>query len=175
MAKLFVYPDRNTLGESLNTHTALMQRLLDAPMMRAAELGDVPKLQGVYVWWLDAPSHTCLKVGRALLGRRSEGLRRRIRQHLSSNEANTVLARHLAADSASPWASGRTFTSRAERKQFLATKCVFQVLALPELSQQELDAFEVYLERELRPRYIDLVRGPKKHSTQSTVDAVTNP
>lgn len=93
---------------------------------------------------------------------------RRIRQHLSSNEANTVLARHLAADRDSPWGLGFDFTRRQERKRFLATKCVYQLLALPELGVDELDVFEAYVERQLCPCYMDYVRRPKPLQSSTT-------
>ncbi|MEO7867196.1 MAG: hypothetical protein ABIU54_06130 [Candidatus Eisenbacteria bacterium] len=143
------------------SHTELLRRLLAAPRLSARDVDRVDKLPGVYVWWLADAPNTCLKVGRARLGARSEGLRRRIRQHLSSNEANTVLARHLAGDRESPWSLGIDFTHRAERKLFLATRCVYQLLTLPELTVDELDAFETYIERELQPLYLDYIRQPK--------------
>jgi hypothetical protein len=117
----------------------------------------VPKAQGAYIWWLvDSPT-TCLKVGRARLGARKEGLRRRIRQHLSSNADNTVFARHLEADYGSSWCAGYDFRDRAQRRTFLETKCTFQVLALPELTEDELDGFEDFLEARLKPHYINHV------------------
>jgi len=140
-------------------HERLLESLLHAPRLTAADLDSVARLQGVYVWWLGASRSTCLKVGRALLGARNEGLRRRIGQHLSSNPDNTVFARHLAADKTSDWAAGVELEERRVRQLFLAERCQFQVLPLPDLTQPQLDAFEGFVEEQLKPRYIDYVRA----------------
>ena len=135
----------------------LQRQILDSPRLFKSDRKSIQKAQGVYIWWLVDPRTTCLKVGRAFLGARKEGLRRRIRHHFSSNEDNSVLAHHLAADKTSPWCEGAGLENRAKRRTFLETRCCYQVLALPSLTEQKIDEFEAFLEDKMRPRYIGKV------------------
>jgi hypothetical protein len=80
-------------------------------------------------------------------------LRGRLALHCASNPSNSVLARHLAADSLSAWAAGRTFTARKERRAFLTSDCYFRVLPVPNLSRKDLERLESSLIQVLRPAY----------------------
>jgi len=113
---------------------------------------DVPKVQGIYVLWLSGEVPLCLKVG--LAGpRNGRGLAGRIQLHLSSNSANTVLARHMAADVTLPTGGGYDFRDRQQRSRLLAEKCHFQVLGMPDLTLAQLRCFERFLEAKLQPKY----------------------
>lgn len=138
---------------------ALLKRLLASPRLTIAERRKIDKAQGVYAWWLIASPETCLKVGRAFLGSRKDGLFRRIRHHFSSNEDTSVLACHLAADTTSPWCVGADLHDRPARRSFLATQCCVQVLPLPDLTERQVEQLEDYLEAKLKPRYIGKVGG----------------
>src|SRR5213083_1290685 len=105
----------------------VLRRLLSAPRINRASLVSVPTEQGVYVLWLTAERPACLKVG--IAGpRQGKGLRERLGNHYGSNTANSVLARHLAADCTSRWCHGHDFTNRAERQAFIADGCYFQAV-----------------------------------------------
>ena len=130
----------------------LLQQLRLGPHITWSSLADTPGQQGAYVLWLDSEPPVCLKVG--IAGpRRGEGLWGRLKLHYASNPANSVLARHLAADSTSLWAQSYDFVDREQRKEFLTEKCYFQAVALPAMTRGELRQFEVFLEQELRPKY----------------------
>jgi hypothetical protein len=115
------------------------------------------KSQGVYALWLASDPPVCLKVGMAGL-RKGKGLRDRLSYHFRSDTINTVLAEHLAADLTSAWARDRNFKDRNHRQRFLAEECYFQVLPLPNLSEEEIRSFEAFLEHRLAPRYAGPVR-----------------
>jgi hypothetical protein len=137
------------------------ERLLRAPKLTVADRADWEPRQGVYVFWLVSEPAACLKVGiakRDLKNGKERSISGRLSNHFASNEDNTVFARHLAADSGCPWAAGFDFTNRDDRCRFLATKCVVQMLAIPGVTRSELEAFENYLEDELKPVYRGRVR-----------------
>jgi hypothetical protein len=136
---------------SKSPHVALMKHLLGTRPLRSDALRSAPIEHGAYVLWLDRAQPLCLKVGIAQPGRR-KGLQGRLRDHFSSHPRNTVLARHMAADRP-PWATRFDFSARADRQGFLATRCYFQVLALPHYSKRQLREFEQYIEAALGPRY----------------------
>ena len=146
------------------TCDAVLQELLDSPNVRRSTLESVTKEQGLYVLWLDSPSKMCLKVG--IAGpRRGKGVRGRLELHYSSHLSNSVLARHLAADSKSSWLAGRKLSVRENRQVFLANSCRFQVVAAPTLSRQDLLRLEAFLIRRLRPLYagrVDPSKQPNK-------------
>jgi hypothetical protein len=138
----------------------VLQKLRLGPRIAWPSLADSPRQQGAYVLWLDCEPPVCLKVG--IAGpRRGEGLWGRLKLHYASNSANSVLARHLAADSTSPWARDYDFRDREQRKNFLTQRCCFQAIALPTMSLGELRWFEGFLERELRPKYAGRVDKSK--------------
>lgn len=117
-----------------------------------ASLATASRKQGAYVLWLDGNPPRCLKVG--IAGPRSgKGLWERLKFHFSSNPGNSVLARHMAADHTSEWSRGHDFSDRAQRQVFLATRCFFQTIDLPQLTRSDLEEFERFLERTLSPPY----------------------
>jgi hypothetical protein len=120
--------------------------------IRRSSLSDAPTEQGVYVLWLERATPICLKVG--IAGpRRGQGLQGRLALHYSSSSTNSVLARHLAGDSTSPWAGSRDFRHREQRKAFLADHCYFQAVALPDVTKSDLLRIESFLVGTLRPTY----------------------
>lgn len=136
----------------------VLRELLEAERIRKSSLASVTDAQGVYVLWFAGPPATCLKVG--IAGpRRGTGVRGRLRLHYASNPSNSVLARHLAADSASRWSVGRDFTVRGQRQAFLADECYFQALAVENLSRRDLEGLESSLIERLRPTYAGRVRS----------------
>lgn len=158
--ELPVWIEREHTG-SCFVYADLMRRLLQQPHLTRKDLSSVPTDQGVYVLWLDSNPPTCLKVGMA--GPRSgKGHRGRLTLHWRSNPANTVLARHLMADSASTWARGHDFAQVEERQRFLTDRCYLQALPLGEYSEAEIRALEAFAEAELKPRYLGRVG---KHDT----------
>jgi hypothetical protein len=142
--------------------------LLRSPILAADRIEDVPEQQGIYVWWLGASQKTCLKVGRAILGTSADGLRRRLKQHLASDLRSSVLARHLAADRTSEWSRRLDLGDRSVRRKFLTTECSFQSLALPDLTEDDLCAFERFLERVLSIRYIGRLGSHASAGSEST-------
>jgi hypothetical protein len=129
-----------------------LQHLSQSPRITRSSLDRAPRQQGAYILWFDDNPLVCLKVG--IAGpRQGKGLRGRLQYHFLSNPANTVLAKHLAADSTSGWAQGYGLTIREHRQEFLATRCFFQTIALPDLTREDLERFEVFIEKRLKPRY----------------------
>ncbi len=131
-----------------------------------------PTEQGVYALWLADDPQVCLKVG--IAGpRRGKGLAERIELHFRSNRANSVLARHLAADSSSTWAHAYDFRSRSQRREFLARRCYFRVVPVPRVSRRELLALERFLCGKLQPQYIGRVARtrPRASSPEARVRA----
>lgn len=149
---------RRGQADSVPGHDRLLAQLLQSSHITCPDLADAPRQQGVYVLWLDSSPPTCLKVGMAG-PRGGNGLRGRLYLHCRSHPGNTVLARHLAADSTSPWGKEWDFAHVEDRRRFLAERCYFQALALPELSIARLRAFEDFLEQRLEPRYMGRVGG----------------
>lgn len=135
----------------MTTPESVLQQLLTSTAIRGSALG-VTKHQGVYVLWLDGPARVCLKVG--IAGpRQGTGLQDRLKLHYSSNPSNSVLARHLAADSTSSWAAGPHFKETGQRRTFLSDKCFFQVIALPNIDRSDLKRIESFLVESLHPKY----------------------
>lgn len=130
----------------------LLQRLLKSPRITKSSLDQVPRQQGAYILWLEENPAICLKVGIAG-SRQGKGLRERVQFHFSSNPTNSVLARHMEADIDFGRALGYDFQDRLQRQQFLANKCFFQVIAIPNWNRRELKRFEDFLETQLNPRY----------------------
>ena len=130
----------------------LLQRLRRSPRIAKSSLSQVPRQQGAYVLWLDDNPPVCLKVGIAGT-RQGKGLWERLEFHFSNNPDNTVLARHMAADIDFGQGQGYDFRDRPQRQQFLADKCFFQVISLPNWSREELRRFEDFLELRLNPKY----------------------
>jgi len=94
-----------------------LETLQGAPHVTKVSLRSASRQQGAYVLWLDGNPPRCLKVG--IAGPRSgKGLWERIKFHFSSNPANSVLARHMAADHTSEWSRGHDFGDRAQRQDF---------------------------------------------------------
>lgn len=142
----------------MTEHQDLLRELWKSRHFTAESLNQIPTEHGVYVLWLRARPRICLKIGIAT-PRRHDGLRGRIRFHFRSDTRNTVLARHLAADTNSQWAQGWDFSDRKERQQFLASKCYFQVLPLPVMDEQALRQFEDFIQSKLAPIYARRVGG----------------
>jgi hypothetical protein len=138
-------------------HEETLQTLLRSERITKNSVAKAPRQQGVYVLWLDSDPQVCLKTGMAG-PRQGKGLWERLRFHYSSNPGNTVLAKHMAADCSSEWRRDWDFQDREQRKEFLATRCFFQALALPGLSRPELKRVEMFLENRLNPRYVGRVR-----------------
>ncbi len=130
----------------------LLQRLRESSRITRSSLDQVPRQQGAYVLWLDSNSPVCLKVSIAGL-RQGKGLRERLQFHFSSNPNNTVLARHMEADTDSVQAQRYDFRDREQRQQFLANRCFFQAIPLLNWTREELRRFEDLLELHLSPRY----------------------
>lgn len=131
-------------------------RLLVAPRLTNANRKKWVRGQGAYAFWFDSTPPVCLKVGIALRQRKNgedRSVYGRLSNHFNSNPDNSVLARHLAADSGSSWASGFNFTDRKDRQRFLAERCYVRALEITKVNRQELEAFEDYLEDELQPIY----------------------
>lgn len=140
----------------------LLKRLLAAPKQTKADRRAWETRQGAYVFWLDSVPSVCLKVGialRALKGGKECSISGRLGNHFNSNVDNTVFAKHLRADKGSPWAAGFAFTDQKDRQRFLAERCVVQVIAVPNVTRPELEAFEDFLEEELRPVYRGRIRN----------------
>jgi hypothetical protein len=136
----------------------VLRRLLNAPKIDRVSLGSVTTEQGVYVLWLAEEPHACLKVG--IAGpRQGKGLRERLRNHFGSHTSNSVLARHLAADSGSRWCHGRDFTNRAQRRAFIADGCYFQAVGVPTETRRELEQVEAAIIGRLQPAYVGRVGG----------------
>jgi hypothetical protein len=134
----------------------VLSRLLSAPKIDRASLASVPTEQGVYVLWLVGEPPSCLKVG--IAGpRRGKGLRERLRNHFGSHTSNSVLARHLAADSTSKWCHGRDFNDRAQRQAFIADGCYFQAVPVQTETRRELEEVEAAVIRRLQPTYVGRV------------------
>lgn len=132
-------------------YESVIEQLQVFPKIRGSSLG-VTKHQGVYVLWLDRSSRVCLKVG--IAGpRQGKGLGERLKLHYSSNPSNSVLARHLAADTTSSWAAGRNFNETRQRRAFLADNCYFQVVELPNIGRSNLKRIESFLVDKLKPTY----------------------
>jgi hypothetical protein len=135
-----------------------LDTLKRGPHVTKDTLHAVPRQQGAYVLWLDSNPPRCLKVG--IAGpRNGKGLWGRITFHFSSNPNNTVLARHMAADSTSEWSREYDFSDQGYRRIFLATCCFFQTIGLPNLTRSELEGFERFLEQTLLPPYSGQVGG----------------
>src|SRR5438105_2039818 len=135
----------------------VLQLLVRQPKCRLSSLSTTTTEQGVYVWWWAARKAVCLKVG--IAGpRKGKGLRERIELHYASNPSNSVLARHLAADAASPWSAGRDLRRREQRQDFLSKGCYVQALPIPNMGRKDLIRLESFLIRELKPIYVGRVR-----------------
>src|SRR5437588_12649260 len=88
--------------EISSQYFTILSDLMDARRINLPLLHIAPSDQGVYALWLAEEPPVCLKVG--IAGpRRGKGLGERLALHFRSNRANSILARHLAADS--PWPS----------------------------------------------------------------------
>jgi hypothetical protein len=135
----------------------LLRQLLCGSRITKLSLKATPKEQGAYILWLGSNPPVCLKVGVAG-PRQGEGLLARLRNHFSSNPDISVLARHMAADSISEWTRGYNFQDREQRKKFLAEKCYFQVISLPDISRITLEQFEDFVEDRLKPKYAGSVK-----------------
>ena len=83
-----------------------LQRLPQGPHITKSSLGQTTRQQGAYVLWLDEKPPYCLKVGVAG-PRGGKGLMGRLEFHFSSRLSDSVLARHLAADSVWTYAERR--------------------------------------------------------------------
>ncbi len=130
----------------------LLQQLRESFWITEASLDQAPRQQGAYVLWLVDNPLLCLKVG--IAGpRRGKGLWGRLKLHFLNNPDNTVLARHMAVDIEFGQAQGYDFLDRLRRQQFLADKCFFQAISLPNWSKEELLRFEKFLELQLTPKY----------------------
>lgn len=130
----------------------LLQQLQGSSRISKSSLNQVPRQQGVYVLWFDNNPPVCLKVG--IAGpRQGKGLWERIELHFSNNPNNTVLARHMEVNIDFGQAQGYDFRDRSQRQQFLADKCYFQIIPLPNWSREELRRFEDFLELHLNPKY----------------------
>jgi hypothetical protein len=139
-----------------NDSESVLEQLLGSPEITRSSLTSVPTDQGVYVLWLRGAQPQCLKVG--IAGpRQGKGLRARLGNHYSSHTSNSVLARHLAADSTSPWSAGLNFTRREQRQAFLCDRCYFQVLAVQASSRRDLEHLESKLINRLGPIYLGKV------------------
>lgn len=137
-----------------------LRRLLTSPRITKLTLDQAPRQQGAYVLWFDGDPPVCLKVG--IAGpRKGKGLKGRLQLHFSSHPGNTVLARHLVADSTSAWAQRYDFRKREQRQDFLSAECFFQTVELPNLSRRELEQFEAFLEEQLEPKYTGRVGKTK--------------
>jgi hypothetical protein len=137
--------------------TVILRRLLAVSRIQASELDAVSQDQGLYVLWTAGRKPTCLKVG--IAGpRKGKGLRQRLHLHYVSDASNSVLARHLAADCTSPWAASSDFCVRQQRQAFLATKCFFRVLPVPQVSRSTLLRMESFLVERLKPVYAGRVK-----------------
>jgi hypothetical protein len=133
-------------------HEKAFQHLVQSPRITESSLGRAPRQQGTYVLWLDGDPLVCLKTG--IAGpRQGQGLRGRLQYHFSSNPASTILAKHLACDSTSDWVQSYDLRKREHKQEFLATRCFFQTVALPDLSRRDLERFEGFVEERLRPEY----------------------
>jgi hypothetical protein len=133
-----------------------LQRLLQSQHITKSSLGQTTRQQGAYVLWLDEKEPICLKVG--IAGpRRGKGLLGRLEFHFASRLSDSILAKHLAADSVSPWSHGYDFQDQQQRQKFLTDKCFFQVIPLLGLSRNELLQFEDFLEMRLKPKYAGMV------------------
>jgi hypothetical protein len=133
----------------------LLQRSLK---IHRSNVGAATSHQGLYVLWLEARNPTCLKVG--IAGERGgQGVRGRLKLHFSSHPDNSVLARHLAADTRSEWTTGTDFNRREDRQNFLRDTCYFQAVATPNLSRNELEHLEAEVIARLHPKYAGAV-GP---------------
>jgi hypothetical protein len=131
---------------------AVLRRLLAASRIRASESDVVSQDQGLYVLWTAGRKATCLKVG--IAGpRKGKGLWQRLHLHYVSNAANSVLARHLAADRTSQWATSSDLRDQRQRQAFLATTCFFRVLPVPQVSRSALLRLESFLVERLKPLY----------------------
>ena len=136
----------------MSNFESLLHQLQLSSHITKSSLSETSRQQGAYILWLDDNPPMCLKVG--IAGpRRGTGLWERLKYHFSSHPGNSVLARHLAADAISYWTQGYDIRDREQRKRFLAEECYFQAISLPTLSRSELRQFEVFIERELRPKY----------------------
>jgi hypothetical protein len=143
---------RANRGRQNSDPRAVLRRLLAASRIRASGLDVVSQDQGLYVLWTAGRKATCLKVG--IAGpRKGKGLRERLHLHYVSNASNSVLTRHLATDSTSQWATNSDFRVQQQRQAFLATKCFFRVLPVPEISRSALLRLESFLVERLKPVY----------------------
>lgn len=143
--------------DSLDDLETVLQQLLVAPKVKSSALATVSQDQGVYVLWAAGDRPVCLKVG--IAGpRQGKGLRERLHLHYLSNLSNSVLARHLVADSTSPWSAGFDFNVQQQRQTFLSKNCYFQALAVPGISRSELLRLETFLVEKLLPVYIGRVK-----------------
>jgi hypothetical protein len=132
--------------------TDVATALLAAPRVTRAQVATVSTDQGVYILWFEGPPPVCLKVG--IAGpRRGGGIRERLVLHYSSNPAASVLAKHLAADDRSAWATGKGLHDRATRQAFLANECYFQVKPATGLTRRELLNLEAQLIEVFKPCY----------------------
>lgn len=137
------------------THEELLNRLLQSQVfIRKNTLATASRKQGAYILWVDETPRVCLKIGIAGT-RQGEGLKGRLKRHFS---CSSVLGRHLMADKTSLWLKGYDPSNKEQCKKFLAEKCCFQTLDLPELTRNELESFEDFIEAKLKPRYAGRVR-----------------
>jgi hypothetical protein len=144
----------------------ILERILRSSKITVADLRNVSPEQGVYIFWTNGSPAACLKVG--IAGpRRGKGLRERLRLHWSSNLGNSVLARHLAADSRLTSADRLDFRNRETRRAFLAEKCCVQALPIPGVTRKELLAIESFLVAALSPAYVGRVLKRTKTARRS--------
>jgi hypothetical protein len=135
-------------------YNALLGELRQSPHITKASFAKDERLrqQGIYILWLEAQTPICLKTG--IAGERSgKGLYARLRDHYASRVEKSVLARHLASDTTSPWAQQYDFREQQHRQAFLAEKCYFQAIPVPNITRQKLEDFETFVENAMRPRY----------------------
>jgi len=135
-----------------------LQQLLQSSYIAKLSLDQATRQQGIYILWLDSNPLVCLKTGMAGT-RQGTGIKGRLQLHFSSNPDNTVLARHLAADTTSDWVQNYDFEQREDRQEFLETQCFFQTVALPDLSKNDLKQFENFVEAKMKPKYAGRVGG----------------
>ncbi len=125
-----------------------------------SDLSLVSMKVGAYILWM-RHENKCLLLNVGIAGpRRKDGLMGRLRYHFNSYLGNSVLARHMYTDLALKGETGYDFKQRSKRQEFLASHCFFKVIALPDINETELSAFEKYLEIRTAPRYMGPVGGP---------------
>jgi len=144
----------------MESYEGWYRQLIEGPCITKSDLSLVPMKVGAYILWKSHENkYLLLKIG--IAGhRRKDGLMGRLRYHFDSNLGNSVLARHMCADFALVGETGYDFKQRPKRREFLASHCFFKIIALPDINETELNAFERYLEIRTAPRYKGPVGGP---------------